>query len=210
MTSIHKPPTVSDDRRAKSIYRQAARVIYKKGFGATSMGDIADAVDLTKGGLYYYIKGKEALLFAIMDDAMEMLEAEVMQPASEQRDPELRLAALVSGHIRLMMQDPSALTILVTEEEGLDDVHRALVAERKDSYPRMLQECIEQILAKQGASPNVDPTVAAYSLFGMIHWVVRWYKSESALSEEQIVEQLTNLALYGIIPVSPAAGAKIA
>lgn len=62
MPSFQKPPTVNDDERAQDIYRRAAEIIYEKGFEATSMGDIADSVDLTKGGLYYYIKGKQALL----------------------------------------------------------------------------------------------------------------------------------------------------
>ncbi|MEM7350709.1 MAG: TetR/AcrR family transcriptional regulator [Acidobacteriota bacterium] len=210
MRPTKKPPTVSDDYRTRTIYRQAAQVISKKGFGATSMGDIANAVDLTKGGLYYYIKGKQALLFAIMNDAMERLETEVMAPAAGEPDAERRLSALVSGHIRLVMRDPSAMTILVTEDEGLDDEHRAKIAARKKDFPRMLRECIEEILAKQHPIPSVDSTVAAYSLLGMIHWVVRWYKTESRLSEGELVEQLTHLALYGIIPLPVTATAKIA
>ncbi len=210
MTSHHKPPTVSDADRAKTIYRQAAKVIYKKGFGATSMGDIANAVDLTKGGLYYYIKGKQSLLFAIMSYAMEQLETEVMKPAANEPNPERRLGALVSGHIRLVMNDPSAMTILVTEDEGLDTEHREVIAQRKSDYPRMLTECIEQILVGHNPHTGIDPKVAAYSLLGMIHWVVRWYKSESRLSEAELVDQLTNLALYGIIPLPETVAAKIA
>ena len=210
MTSHHKPPTVSDDTRARTIYRQAAEVIHKKGFGATSMGDIADAVDLTKGGLYYYIKGKQSLLFAIMSYAMELLETEVMKPAANEPDPERRLAALVSGHIRLVMDDPSAMSILLTEDEGLDEEHRTVIGQRRSDYPRMLTECIEQILAEQNPNAGIDPKVAAFSLLGMIHWVVRWYKTESRLSEAELVGQLTNLALYGIIPLPEAAAVKIA
>ena len=210
MTSNHKPPTVSDGQRARAIYRQAAEVIYKKGFGATSMGDIADAVDLTKGGLYYYIKGKQSLLFAIMSYAMELLETEVMKPAANEPDPERRLTALVSGHIRLVMNDPSAMTILLTEDEGLDEEHRAAIAQRKRDYPRMLADCIEQVLVEHNPHADIDPTVAAYSLLGMIHWVVRWYKTESRLSETELVSQLTNLALYGIIPLPESAAVKIA
>ena len=67
MPTYQKPPTVNDDARAVDIYREAARIISEKGFDATSMGDIAETVDLTKGGLYYYIKGKKALLYAIMN-----------------------------------------------------------------------------------------------------------------------------------------------
>ncbi len=210
MTSSQKPPTVSDDQRAKTIYRRAAAVINKKGFGATSMGDIADAVDLTKGGLYYYIKGKEALLFAIMNYAMELLERDVMKPAAKESDPERRLACLVSGNIRLVLDDPSAMSILISEDENLDTAHRAKIIARKHSYSQMLSACIEAIARRQSPVPNIDPTVAAYSLLGMIHSVVRWYQADSRLSEPELVEQLTHLALYGIMPLPAMAEAKIA
>jgi len=95
MASFTKPPTHNDDRRAKDIYRRAAVIIRDKGFDATSMGDIADAVDLTKGGLYYYIKGKQALLYAIMSFALERVENEVLEPALSVDDPETRLARWV-------------------------------------------------------------------------------------------------------------------
>ena len=205
-----KPPTVGDDRRTKTIYRLAAEVIHKRGFDATSMGDIAEAVDLTKGGLYYYIKGKQALLYAIMHDALLALEAEVIEPAVREMEPERRLAALVSGHVRLVMREPASMTVLVTERDALDAEHRAKLAELEDEYPSMLRDCIEKILLEHKSAPDIDPAVAAHSLLGMIHWVVRWHRRDSRLSEEELIDQLTNLALYGIIPMPATAAAKIA
>ncbi len=210
MRSNQKPPTLSDDRRTQTIYRLAAEVIHRKGFDATSMGDIANAVELTKGGLYYYIKGKQALLFAIMNEALKLLEAEVIEPAACEADPERRLAALVSGHVRLVMHETALMTILATERDALDKEHRAKLAECKDDYPGMLRDCIEGLLAKQNAAPRVDASVAAHSLLGMIHWVVRWHKNESRMDEDELVEQLTNMVLYGIIPLPGAAHSKIA
>ena len=70
-----------DGERAGAIYRTAARMIHEQGFDATSMSQIADAVQLTKPGLYYYVKGKKELLFAIMGFAMDFLESEVVRPA---------------------------------------------------------------------------------------------------------------------------------
>ncbi len=210
MRSNQKPPTVGDDRRTQTIYRQSAEVIHKQGFDATSMGDIADAVDLTKGGLYYYIKGKQALLYAIMNEALKLLESEVVEPAARESDPERRLAALVSGHVRLVLQETALMTILATEREALDEEHRAKLAEHKDDYPGMLRDCIERILVRQNPAPRVDAAVAAHSLLGMIHWVVRWHRTEGRMNQDELVEQLTNLVLYGIIPLPGAAQSKIA
>ncbi len=202
MAAFQKPPTVSDDYRAVEIYREAATIISEKGFDATSMGDIANAVDLTKGGLYYYIKGKKALLFAIMDFAMNRLEAEVLEPARKEEDPEQRLEILLSGHIDLVIEDDAAMTILVYEEEGLDENHRSKVRQRKRAYADFLRDTITAVLDKYDRHSKIDPAVAAYSVLGMAHWVVRWYRPDGRLSREEVVDQVTELILHGLIPES--------
>ena len=131
MPTYQKPPTVNDDARAQDIYREAARIISEKGFDATSMGDIAETVDLTKGGLYYYIKGKKALLFAIMNFALDLLEERVMAPARAIETPDNRLATLLGGYVRLVLQEPAAMGILVSEDEKLDPSYRPRIMERK-------------------------------------------------------------------------------
>lgn len=201
MAAFQKPPTVSDDYRAVEIYREAANIIYEKGFDATSMGDIAEAVDLTKGGLYYYIKGKKALLYAIMDFAMNRLEAEVLEPARKEEDPEVRLAILLSGHAELVIEDTSALTILVYEEEGLDETHRPKIRQRKRAYADFLRDTITAVLEKHGRSSKIDPSMASSSVLGTLHWIVRWYQPSGRLSQDEVVEQVTELILHGLVPV---------
>ncbi len=206
MPTYQKPPTVNDDARAVDIYREAARIISEKGFDATSMGDIAETVDLTKGGLYYYIKGKKALLYAIMNFVLNLLEEDVIAIAREGEDPDRRLASLLSGYVRLVIDEPSAMNILVNEEEGLDASYRPKVMERKRAFTDFLRESIEAVLKEQDRTPEIDPSVAAHSVLGMVHGVVLWYKTESALSPDELVDQVTQLALRGLIidpPMTP-------
>ena len=200
MAAFQKPPTVSDDYRAVEIYREAANIIFEKGFDATSMGDIAEAVDLTKGGLYYYIKGKKALLYAIMDFAMNRLESEVLEPARKAEDPEDRLQILLSGHAELVIEDASAMTILVYEEEGLDDAHRPKVRQRKRTYADFLRDTITAVLDKYGRKTKFEPAMAASSVLGTIHWIVRWYQPSGRLSGEEVVEAVTDLIMHGLVP----------
>jgi AcrR family transcriptional regulator len=199
MAAFQKPPTVSDDYRAVEIYREAADIIHEKGFDATSMGDIAEAVDLTKGGLYYYIKGKKALLFAIMDFAMNRLEAEVLEPARKEEDPEERLAILLSGHVELVIEDASAMTILVNEEEGLDQAHREKIQHRRRVYQDFLRDTIMAVLESHGRQDRIDPEVAASSVLGTIHWVVKWYKPSAQWKPDQVVDQVTDLIMHGLV-----------
>lgn len=198
--AFQKPPTVSDDYRAVEIYREAAAIIFNKGFDATSMGDIANAVDLTKGGLYYYIKGKKALLFAIMDFAMNRLEAEVLEPARKEEDPEQRLSILLAGHVDLVLEDAAAMTIMVTEEDGLEEKHRDQIRQRKRAYAEFLRDAITAVLDAHHRTDVIDPAVAAFSVLGMITWVVRWYHEDGRLGREEIADQITSLIMHGMLP----------
>lgn len=199
MPSYPKPPTVNDDERAVDIYRRAARLINERGFRATSMGDIAETVDLTKGGLYYYIKGKSALLYAIMSYAMDRLENEVLVPAQNESEPAQRLACLLSNHLKLVLDEPDAMNILSSEEEGLTKEHQPKVQERKEAYTRFLRDSIRAVFEARGLKSHVDANIAAYSILGMMQWVVRWRESAPGFSREDLVAQITHLVLYGLI-----------
>ena len=203
MPTYQKPPTVNDDARAVDIYREAARIISEKGFDATSMGDIAETVDLTKGGLYYYIKGKKALLYAIMNFVLNLLEEDVIEIAEEEADPDRRLASLLSGYVRLVIDEPSAMNILVNEEEGLDVSYRPKIMERKRAFSDFLRDSIVDVLEKQDRTPELDPTVAAHSVLGMVHGVVLWYKTQTDLTPDELIDQVTQLALRGLIAEPP-------
>jgi hypothetical protein len=45
---------------------------------------------------------------------------------------------------------------------------------------------------------DVDLTVAAFSLLGMINWLSRWYQADGPLDERQIAEAVVDIALNGL------------
>ena len=110
--------------RAEEIYVKAARIFHEKGFDATSMNDLAEAFQLTKAGLYYYIKSKEELLFAIMSFGMDCLERHVLTPARAEPDAERRLRLILKAHARLLTEGSKAIAILSDEMAGLSAKHR--------------------------------------------------------------------------------------
>src|SRR6266850_7192922 len=88
--------------RLAEIYRAAASIICEKGYDATSMNDIAEAVGITKSGLYHHVSGKRNLLFNIMSFGMDSLEEQVIIPARAITDAEERLRAIITSHVHLI------------------------------------------------------------------------------------------------------------
>jgi AcrR family transcriptional regulator len=189
--------------RLADIYRAAAQIICDKGYDATSMNDIAQAVGLTKAGLYHHISGKRDLLFGIMDFGMDSLEEQVIAPARSITDPEERLRSIISNHVHLITnrstpQGNNPVTIILDEVAGLTTVQRRKIDTRKRAYVDLIRDTLDQLKAK-GRLRDLDVTASTFSLLGMILWLSRWYNPEGRLNPDQASEEVTKMALAGLL-----------
>lgn len=196
-------PALFEDERAGAIYRTAAAMIRRRGFAQTSMAEIADAVELTKPGLYYYVKGKQELLFSIMRYAMDLLDAEVLAKAQPVADPEARLRTIVGQHARLLMRDEhGALGILIDEVEGLTGAQKEEIIARKRRYFELVRDTIGALRRQRGLV-GIDLTAAAFSVLGMIMWLSRWYAPDGPVAGDEIAKDITEIALAGVLADRP-------
>jgi AcrR family transcriptional regulator len=191
-------PQADDRDRTRLIYRKAAEIFHRKGFDGTSMDDIARALQITKAGLYYYIKGKEDLLFEIMNYAMDWLSREVIEPARGVADPEERIRLIIERHGAELMNGPRSMSILSDEIAALTPKHRRQIVKRKRAYFDLIRDTLEDLKAR-GRLADVDTTVAAFSILGSLMWLPRWYKTEGRLSSSQVVDEITSMVLGGLL-----------
>jgi AcrR family transcriptional regulator len=189
--------------RAGHIYRVAAEIMWRRGYTATSMNEIADAVGLTKAGIYHYIRGKEDLLFQIMSFGMDMVEEDVMGPARKVPDPEERLRVIVERHVTRIFEVGGAVTILLDEMPMLRPAHQRAIRSRKRAYFDFVRNTLQQ-LSSQGKLRPVNPTVAAFGLFGMILCTSRWYRSGGKLKPEAVLKDFLEIALNSVLRGAPA------
>ena len=189
--------------RLDEIYRSAAVIICEKGFDATSMSDIADAVGITKAGIYHYVPGKKELLYAIMSYAMDLLEIKVIAPARLVTNAEQRLRLIINNHVKLIAKGSrpegySPLSILTDEIAGLTKTDRRRIIARKRVYLELVRETLEQLQAESRLK-NIDVTVGAFSLFGMLLLISRWYRPDGALTSEQVAEEIGKIVFGGML-----------
>jgi AcrR family transcriptional regulator len=184
--------------RATEIYFKAAQIFYEKGFDATSMDDLAKALQITKAGLYYYIESKEDLLFAIMSFGLDWLDREVTQPARDIADPEQRLRWIIQRHAGKLTEGSHAVPILTDEVSALTPKHRRNILARKRTYFDLVRGTLEE-LKRQDRLREVDTTVATFTLFGSMLWLPRWYSPAGRLNSEEVVEHLVRLLLGGLL-----------
>src|SRR5258708_26423238 len=188
---------VTSDGRAAEIYRAAAQIILEKGYDATSVSDIAEALGITKAGLYHYIHGKTQLLFDIMQYGLDELVREVSEPAKKIEDAESRLRFMIGMHARIVTRGEGAVTILVDEARALTPAQNRKIIRRKRAYLDFLRATLEQMLA-EGKLRDVDLPVAAFSLLGMTNWPSRWYEAEGPLDERHGAQGVVDIVMFAL------------
>jgi len=203
MRSQRKQPVSEGSNRLDQIYFVSAKIFCEKGYDASSMSDIADAVGITKAGIYHHVKSKQDLLFAIMNFGMDRLEKYVIAEARAVADAEQRLRTIIRNHALLIIEGTTLagynpVTVLNGEMAGLTPAHRRRVLQRKRTYFDLVRDTLLQ-LKEEGKLKDVDATVAAFSLFGMLLWLSRWYRLEGRLSGEEIANELEKIALGGML-----------
>ena len=186
-----------NDKMAQ-IYDVTATLICQKGFDATSVSDIADAMNLTKAGLYHYIDGKQNLLFKIMNFALEALNEDVIVPARNEKDAARRLELIVRNHVLTITRGSSSMTILMDEVGGLSEEQQAEVLKHKVGYLSLVRETLKE-LKKQGKLNDLNPSTAAHSLIGMILYLSRWYRRDGTMSDEQVADEILRIVRGGFL-----------
>ena len=185
--------------RQAQILETAARLFCEKGFDKASMGDIADAMGLTKAGLYHHIGSKEELLFEIMSYGMDLFEEKVLSRVMTIADPLERLRATLRGHVLLVIRDrPKEVTVILHESNALKGRYRDRINIRKKRYIHFLEKTFRE-LVKSGVARRVDPSVAAFAMLGMINWIYQWYLPGGRLNEDALADALGDVFLGGIL-----------
>src|SRR2546423_13830522 len=88
-----------------AIVAEAARLATVEGLGGLSLGRLADAVGMSKSGVFELFGSKEGLQLATVDSATAVFEDQVLEPASGTEGGLARLHALVEAFLRYVETD---------------------------------------------------------------------------------------------------------
>jgi len=190
----------TSNHRKMKVLRQAAQVFLEQGYDATSMNQIAERCQITKPGLYYHFKSKQELLFSVMSVALDVLEKNTLAATLAATDHEDRLRRIINTHARIVTDEgDGAFTILVTQEtKALTPEDRRIVQHRMRSHVDLIRATLGA-LQNEGRLRDLDISVAAFSILGMVVWIARWFRGSGPLDNHEVADQVTNLAMAAVL-----------
>src|SRR5688500_11913562 len=123
--------TQKNQDRTQEICLTAAQIFFVKGYNATSLNDIADALSITKAGLYYYFESKQDLLYRIINLGLDNVRNEVLDPARDIADPQQRLKFIIYNHARLSAGGNHPVIIISHDDDALRCQQREEILTRR-------------------------------------------------------------------------------
>ncbi len=180
--------------RYLEILDAAAELFFRKGFGATTTQDVADAVGLLKGSLYHHIGSKEDLLVGIIDDVHEAAMAR-LAAAERLKGTHLdRIRWFLTDHTAYNCRNVSRIGVYFREFESLAGERRERVGRDRRAYDRFVRRLIEAGQADGTVRASLTPRVAANAVLATGNWVYEWFDPNTHVPDV-VASEIADLAI---------------
>jgi AcrR family transcriptional regulator len=188
--------TARYDKKLARILRAAARLMARQGYEKTSVRQVAKQAKVVLSGLYYYMSGKEELLFLIQFHTFDSLVRTLNERLDDCATPEESLRAVVTTHLDHFLVHLDELKVCARELDTLTGkLHRQVLALRRE-YFTLTRSVVTDMIEHNGS--GLDPEIATLSLFGALNWMYQWYRPKAELSADHLERELTQLFLNAL------------
>jgi TetR/AcrR family transcriptional regulator len=184
------------DRRIE-ILKSAAAAFRRRGYHGASVDEIASALDMTKGNLYYYFQNKEEILFACHDYSLDELLTLMDQVRAESSPPDDKLRKLILAFIHMMLDELQG-TALTLDLQALSPTLMKRVIAKRDRFDYGLRAIIQQGM-DEGLFRTGDPKMIGFAIMGAVNWIPKWFDPAGPMPSEDIGQRFADYLVGGLL-----------
>ena len=195
MTGIARPRRGRPGYDQGAVLTAAVRLFNERGYEATSMGDLAERLGISKSSIYHHVTGKEDLLRMAVDHALDGLFEAADELKTVDAPAITRLEMLVRRSVLVLADRLDFVTLLLRIRGNTAVEQQALL--RRRVFDAQVTALVKQAQAEGDLRADVDPAVAARLLFGMVNSLTEWYRP-SRRNADAMAATVTTLAFEGL------------
>lgn len=180
----------------ETVLRRAIELFNTQGYDATSIGDLARDLGLTKSAIYHHVPSKEALLTSALDEALDGLSAAVDEAAGAEGTAYVRLRGALEASVLILSEHLPAVTLLL-RVRGNSAVELAALERRRQIDVR-LADLVREAVAEGSLRDDLDPDVVSRLLFGMVNSLVEWLRPGGPVDADVLAQTVASLAFDGL------------
>jgi AcrR family transcriptional regulator len=177
----------------------AASVFAEKSFHGATTQDIAQAMGIQQGSLYYYFKSKEQALQDVCEYGFDVYVERMKKICAKDQPFEAKVMAIITSHLTSYSQKDSAMKVHNEQRLYLPIERRSRIKELGSSYRELLELTLQEGVSSGIVRADIDTHFIAYSIIGICNsWGANLIRDES-LHLFETIEQCTDLILYGTL-----------
>ena len=195
--------------RREEIVLAAEKIFFSKGFDLSTMDDIAEEAELSKGTLYLYFKSKEDLHMAVARNSIRILRAITLKATEGTGTSLEKLGRMGRATFEFSRTNPDRMKSIMTLEEMEPQALNVTNSDvqdlvYKESTVETVIQMVEQGVNEKLIRSDIPPLLIAHTLWMTVLSVVRFVTMKTGLlealelSQDQILESHFELVLNGI------------
>ncbi len=195
----------NQERRAQStelVLASALKLFVSRGYRATSIDNIAREAGLTKGAIYFYFKGKSALLLSLIAESSALHQAAFtrMQESRLNASAQLELFIDWAAEVGALNNELLLLPILMSMESSIDDKEvESSLAQLYDVFHAEMERVVcqgrEEGVFVQDLFPREQAAVLVAFTDGML---LEWFRRSNQLTGGHLIQSAKTLLLSGL------------
>ena len=176
--------------RASSMFRD-------KGFPATSMRDLAEAVGIEAASLYNHIQSKSEILqeivFRIANDCNVHLESLDDNSISSIK----KIESLIRFHVQMMLNRFDDYTVMINEWIHLTEPYHTNFTTQRRHYVQKMEAIIEEGIGSKEMNP-ISPYVATLTILSSVRGLEFWHRSGKKITPQTMEDNMVNHLISGL------------
>ncbi len=177
--------------RREFILERAAELFSERGYHASTMRDIAEAIGIRAPSLYAHIAGKEDLLYGIVTEVATQFLTSLEGVRGSTASPPTKLRDAMRAHVSVVADNLQGARVFHHEGRALSEPRRSEVQALRDRYEALWDEVIAELRPE-------DLRFARLLALSAANWTYVWYDPEGPLSPEEVADGFTDLLLRGL------------
>lgn len=183
--------------RKREIIAEAQRVLKDKGFAATSVRDIAKALEMEPASLYSHFSSKEDILKITCFDMAQKFELAVKEVNDIYFNAEEKLRMAIKLHVQILTDNLDSAIIFIRDWRNLTGESLEQFIAKRNVYEDGMREIVQTGI-DEGIFNETDKKFAALTILSSVNWIVEWYQPNGKLTPEEIAEKLSGFILSGL------------
>lgn len=191
-----EPPRHPYDRKRIEILKSAAAAFRRRGFHGATVSEIARALHMTKGNLYYYFRNKTEILYFCHEYSLDRLLDQLRQVDQAALPPDEKLRRLIVAFVHLMIDDLHGTALTMDLTPLPPRLLRRIIA-RRDRFDRGVRRLVQEGI-KAGTFAPADVKLVTFAILGAINWIPRWFDPRGPARSDAIAEAFARYLVAGL------------